>query len=809
MFQNLADSVELNHKDVKVNNKQEFLREIFTIPNIIIYILSFLVSMVSIKDGISPFAMAFFVAACSSAVPAGIVIFTTSLGVFVSLGWGEFLSYFLMILIFFLSIVFIKPRVQDDRNEITKLGKNLIISCVIVQAIKFFMGPVLIYDIIISLVTVILTYAFYKIFVNSIGVIEEIGFKSAFSIEEIIGATILISIAAVAVSQYRVFGISIANVLAIILILILAWKNGVLVGSTIGISIGLILGIIGAITPLQVLTFAVSGMLGGLLNKLGKFGVIIGFVLGNALLSYISTGHTVELLLYKEIFISSIVLLIIPKSVHVDVEDLVDKNRFFAPVFDNRLAESRNTKDRLSYLSDTVKEIAKSYGIKDEELVLDEIENINKSKEIFLEDLLNNLDSFPNNILYEELIDTTNGIIEEIYKILADKDEIAEKDILTIFENRNEILDTEANRVIKEDVEQVIRIINRTYRINEMNFQWKRKLQENRKSISKQLKGVSKAISEIAEDMTKTKEKPYEKKEIEIRELLKQKDISAKEIRIRQNKSKKYFIDLLFEKSIKEKEKIKFIEEVLSKVCKEKIELVKDTSHLDTDNYLQKYMSKDNFTIDIGMSAIAKSGNDVSGDSILQMKLDDNKQLLAISDGMGSGKEAKKGSQIVTNMLKQTLSAGFEKTDSLELINSTVKLSNEEIYATMDAVILDLYKGVAEFIKNGACRTYIKNADEITFVESNSLPLGILNDVYFTAYDKDIRDGDIIVMCSDGIIEADREQEDDSWFVQTLQNINTSNTQKVANILINEAIDRGFGTCRDDMSIIAIRVYKK
>ena len=59
-------------------------------------------------------------------------------------------------------------------------------------------------------------------------------------------------------------------------------------------------------------------------------------------------------------------------------------------------------------------------------------------------------------------------------------------------------------------------------------------------------------------------------------------------------------------------------------------------------------------------------------------------------------------------MLRQTLTAGFEKEDSMELINSTVKVSTEEIYATMDVAIFDLYNGVAEFIKNGACKTYIK-----------------------------------------------------------------------------------------------------
>ena len=811
MFQNLANSAEeLNKKDVKEKNKNinlDKIKDIFTIQNIIIYILSFLISTVSIKDGLFPFGFAFFVSACSSTIPAGPVLVTTSLGILISQGSGAFLIYFLNILIFLLTVVIIKPYVQEDRNEVTKLGINLIIASAIVQAIKCFTGTFLIYDVITAIITVILTYIFYKIFVNSIGVLENFGTKSAFTIEEIIGATIIVAISAVAVSKYRIFGISIANVLSIFLILVLAWKNGVLVGSTIGVSIGLILGIIGVITPAQVLAFSISGLLAGAVNKLGKVGVIIGFLAGNAIISYLSTGNTVQILLYKELAISAIALLFVPKYIQIDIEDIIGKNKFFAPIPDNRLAESKEAEKKLEYLSDTVKEIAKTYGVKDEDIVY-EIDNINKSKEAFIEDLLNNLDSFPNNILYEDLININNLLIERIYLILTEKEEITEKDIIKIFEERNEILDIKSNQAIREDVNQVVRIINRTYRINEMNFQWKQRLHENKKTISKQLKGVSKAISEIAEDMSKNKDKEFSKQETEIKELLKQKEILVKEIKIRQNKGKKYFIDLLFEKQIKEREKVKCIESILTKVCKEKIVLQKDTSHIDANMYMQKYISEDKFAIQLGLARLPKTGNDISGDSCIQVKLDDNKHMVALSDGMGAGAEAKKSSQIVTKMLTQTLSAGFDKEDSIELINSTVKLSTEEIFATMDVAIFDLYKGIVEFIKNGSCRTYIKNKQNIDIVEPNSLPLGILNEVDFTAYDKDLHDGDIFIMCSDGIIDSNQVQVGDKWFLKLIKEINTNNVKKMADIILNEAIDNGYGILKDDMSVIVAKVVK-
>ena len=48
-----------------------------------------------------------------------------------------------------------------------------------------------------------------------------------------------------------------------------------------------------------------------------------------------------------------------------------------------------------------------------------------------------------------------------------------------------------------------------------------------------------------------------------------------------------------------------------------------------------------------------------------------------------------------------TVTAGFDKDTSLKLINSTlVANTKEDMYATLDIQILDLFNGNMEFIKN-------------------------------------------------------------------------------------------------------------
>ncbi|MDE5830152.1 MAG: SpoIIE family protein phosphatase [Clostridia bacterium] len=90
---------------------------------------------------------------------------------------------------------------------------------------------------------------------------------------------------------------------------------------------------------------------------------------------------------------------------------------------------------------------------------------------------------------------------------------------------------------------------------------------------------------------------------------------------------------------------------------------------------------------------------------------------------MGSGQTARKASKTAVNMLGRMLSSGFDKDTSLQLINSSMYTNwEEDSYATLDVAIFDLYLGNMEFMKNGACPTFIKNKRDVSVVKSVSLP---------------------------------------------------------------------------------------
>ncbi len=254
------------------------------------------------------------------------------------------------------------------------------------------------------------------------------------------------------------------------------------------------------------------------------------------------------------------------------------------------------------------------------------------------------------------------------------------------------------------------------------------------------------------------------------------------------------------------------IENILSKILNCKMVLENDFCAIKNDVKVCKgvFISKDRYTMQLGIASEKKDYSVTSGDSSVQTKLGDGKYLVAISDGMGSGERARKASQTAVKMLNRMLMSGFDKDTSLELINSSMYVnSKEDIYATLDVAILDLFSGNVEFMKNGAPPTFIKNKKNVRVVKSVSLPAGILDKVDLVVYDKDLEDGDIIIMCTDGILESNVEYENkEIWVKNFLEEIETDNVQKIANILLAQAIDNGVGSIKDDMTVIAVKIKK-
>lgn len=166
MFQNITESAEAQ-ENTKISKMNLIMKEFLKAQNLVLFVLTLVMSMLSIEEEIAPFGLAMVAATLSSGVPVFGVILAGAIGTLVGNGVAAFLNFVLSSIIYFALVLIFKPKVAvEERNELLKTGKKLFFAVFLVSFFQNIRGIVLTYDVFMALVSGALTYVFYKIFVN-------------------------------------------------------------------------------------------------------------------------------------------------------------------------------------------------------------------------------------------------------------------------------------------------------------------------------------------------------------------------------------------------------------------------------------------------------------------------------------------------------------------------------------------------------------------------------------------------------------------------------------------------------------------
>ena len=234
------------------------------------------------------------------------------------------------------------------------------------------------------------------------------------------------------------------------------------------------------------------GLIAGVMNRFGKIGVIIGFCLGNAILTYFANGNTVPVITIREILIASLGLLLLPKNIDIDIEELVEKTKLL-PTSAGQIEGDKETIYKLNSVSETISDMANSYREVAATIVEADEEIEEEGKNSFKEELLNNIEDFTDNMLYDDIIENEDEILDEVYRTLQEKEEIKKEEFIKILEDNNNYIiglneEDERYSEVENDINQIIKAINHTYRINKLNMVWKQKEAEHKKVLANQLR---------------------------------------------------------------------------------------------------------------------------------------------------------------------------------------------------------------------------------------------------------------------------------------------------------------------------------
>ncbi len=204
----------------------------------------------------------------------------------------------------------------------------------------------------------------------------------------------------------------------------------------------------------------------------------------------------------------------------------------------------------------------------------------------------------------------------------------------------------------------------------------------------------------------------------------------------------------------------------------------------------------------------APIAGDVCGDACIAKRCDGGRMLMVLCDGMGHGEGAHTQSQKTLELLLLLLEAGYTRRQAITAVNGMMLNASPdaECFTTVDLCDIDLWNGAVMCEKLGACATWVLRGDHLKKVEAASLPLGILEEAMPCHAEYTLHSGDILLMMSDGVTDAFRDEEElkhailESVFIQP---------QRMADALLRNALLSGGDQPRDDMTVMVLLLLNR
>lgn len=341
-----------------------------------------------------------------------------------------------------------------------------------------------------------------------------------------------------------------------------------------------------------------------------------------------------------------------------------------------------------------------------------------------------------------------------------------------------------------------------------INLMWSNRLLENRAAVAEQLHETAQIIQEIACTIFEAGEvdSALQKK---VKSRLWLQKVRMRDLRVVKNAGG--HPEMILTARSAHCIPTKNVADILSKVCGRTFVPERDSRvTLGREERMIHFVEDTRYYMLTGAARATCAGQAACGDNYSVLTGSYGQVILGISDGMGSGLNACRESQTVIELLEQFLEAGFSAETAVRMINSAMVLQRGmRRFSTLDICGVNLYSGQCEFLKIGAATTFIRRAGWVETIMSTSLPIGVFREVDFERSRKRLEHGDMIVMVSDGVLDALPQEDAQELMKCLILQLETDNPAELAQLLMDQVLQFENDMPRDDMTILAGGFWKK
>lgn len=768
-------------------------RALFSPHNLPLNLLALLLGRVSLLGEMAPFGLALFAAVASLArersAPAGVWALA---GVLSAGFYQEGIIYLLSMLLYW--------RLSDKLSRYEKKAQSVplfLFGCV------FLSGAALLpwrestlYGMLVVVFDATLCMVLAFIFRYGVPLFLEETKERQVSAEALLCGILMLATAVAGLGSLTIYDYSLRNMAGCLIAMTLSFSGGSGVGAAVGVITGLVIGLNDGNAAQAIAMYAVAGMIGGLFRDLGKPAVLLGFILGSAT-SVLYLGQPGELLLMLvEAAVAGAAFMLVPaakisqwrESCLADTSDAEAAQRSI-----NAAA------DKLNHISGLFADLSATFstaGAREDGVYNEKIKD-------------------------SQLAQLLSAVGERVCGPCTRRNDCWEQDFYQTYQAMLDMLAlAEAGKLKANSMPDNIKglcmnkqgladVINQVAESNRTHWYWHKKLTECRQVAVEQMQATGVIIGNLAQELKKG---PQTDKEVA--EMLAERAAVLKcplsGIRVTSERGK-VMVEAEKAPCGGTRECVNTILPATANLLQEKMTLHADCgSKLRHKNCKLTMELDERYYVESGMATAAKEAGAVSGDTCAALPVSRGRTALMLSDGMGSGESAANSSGEAVKFLQQLLSAGFEVDTAIKTVNSLLLMRTpEDTFATVDMAVVDTFTGETEFLKIGSAPSYIKRVREVTTINPASPPIGILEHVEIEPVRRVLAPGDIVVMVSDGVIDAARGADKENWVANFLRRTSSERPQDIADRLLKQAVELSGGTVRDDMAVLVARVGER
>ena len=577
-------------------------------------------------------------------------------------------------------------------------------------------------------------------------------------------------------------GATLGRSLAILFIMVYSYYGGIAAGSCAGVISGLTIGIAHS-SPSYCAIYGFSAITSAIFASSGKLLYTVVYLIANAAATFwITAGEEISIL-YEAFFAS--VPFLLTGEIFSDIPMLTDSSHKSTGKVIRRTRDF--TQKRLALagcafaqLSDMLSSVFSS-----------EHENIENIASVFDHPASRVCRKCKlSSACWEKDYISTRDALNSVTGAMKERGRICASDFPLHF----------TSRCIH--IEDFLNEVNRELLAFQYRRQFRHRIEESRKIICRQYRGMSEIFEKLSSDLSHQPKFDF-RAESRLERILSEISPTPR-VCVFRDCARHLHIQIeggdLSTLSEKSDEYLSAFSEVLG------ISLTLSNYTKTPDGELFSARQTEPFSARIGTAVGKKENSPLSGDSGSFFKLEDGRLCVILSDGMGSGRQAAAESASAIRMLEHFLKAGIAPSLALTTINSAlvVKNSDSGSFTTLDFMCVDLFTGECDFYKYGSSPSYIKRGKHIRRILSSSLPAGVPGTVDSPPVATHIKlhFGDAVVLASDGIADSS----DDIWLQELLGNYSDTNAKDLATAMVNSAVSR-YGKS-DDMTAIVICIGK-